>query len=172
MYTAPTDFTREQTYIVSFPVLDLSMCMYLFRYHYGPFRYLFGSFRCLFGPFRCLFGPFRSFWSLSVPFGVYSYRPALPIGLPDLPYFQFSLNLPYFLPFRHPSGCHPVIYLFLPCPNISEPQFLTFVIQLYRPYLPKFHTWFSCQNLNFLGIYLTLRKPNLLSIVIIFIVVK
>ena len=63
MYTAPTEFTRKQTYIVSFPVL--SMCMYSFRYHYGPFRYLFCPFRCLFGPFRCLFGPFRSF---SVPF--------------------------------------------------------------------------------------------------------
>ena len=25
----------------------ISMCMYLFRYHYGPFWYLFGPIRCL-----------------------------------------------------------------------------------------------------------------------------
>ena len=60
--TAPTDFTQKQTYIVSFPVL--SMCTYLFRYHYSPFRYLFGPFQYLFSVFSvifCLFGPFQSF---------------------------------------------------------------------------------------------------------------
>ena len=66
MYTALTEFTRKQTYIVSLPVL--SMCMYPFRYHYGPFRYLFGPFRCLFGPFRCLFSvPFSPFQGLRLP---------------------------------------------------------------------------------------------------------
>ena len=69
-YTAPTEFTRKQTYIISFPVL--SMCMYPFRYHYDPFRYLFGPFRYNFGLYQCLFGLFQS---LSVLFSVYSYRP-------------------------------------------------------------------------------------------------
>ena len=58
MNTALTDFTWKQTYIkVSFPVL--SMCIFPFRYHFGPFC----PFRCLFGLFRCLFGAFCFFWS-------------------------------------------------------------------------------------------------------------
>ena len=66
--------------IVFFPVL--SMCMYPFRYHYVwaflvSFRsfsvssVLFGVFSVLLGVFSVFFGPFRS---LSVLFGVYSYR--------------------------------------------------------------------------------------------------
>ena len=103
----------------------------------------------------------KAVWSFSVFIPTH---PALPRVARSLRIFRIL----YFLPFRHPSDCHPVIYLFLLCTNISEPQFLTFVIQLYRLYLPKFQTWFSCQNLNFQGIYLTLREPNLFSIVVLF----
>ena len=140
--------------------VSFSVSLWSFSVSCRFFLVSFRSFSVSFRSFSVFFGPFRSFSVF-----IATARPCL--GLPHLPYFQFSLNLPYFLPFRHPSGCHPVIYLFLPCSNISEPQFLTFVIQLYRPYLPKFHTWFSCQNLNFLGIYLTLREPNLFSIVVL-----
>ena len=48
MYTAPTEFSQKQTYIV------LSMCMYSFRYHYA-----------------WSFSLFVHFGVFSVPFGVY-----------------------------------------------------------------------------------------------------
>ena len=67
MYTAPTDFTRKQTYIVSFPALCVKYVHVSFSvswYFSASVRSFSVSFRCLFGPFRSFpvfFGPFRSF---------------------------------------------------------------------------------------------------------------
>ena len=97
MYIAPTEFTRKQTYIiVSFPVL--SMCMYPFRYNYGPFRSflvsLFGVFSVFFGVFLVLFGPF---WSFSVPFGPFRSLLATGKQCEDAKQVEFTTLLSYFM---------------------------------------------------------------------------
>ena len=66
---APIEFTRKQTYMVSFPVLG--MCIFgIIMILFGIFSVLFSIFSVLFGVFSVLFGSFRSF---SVLFSVYSY---------------------------------------------------------------------------------------------------
>ena len=106
MYTAPTDFTREQTYLVSFPVLDLSMCncacilFGIIMVLFGIFSVLFGVFSAIFGVFLVFFGPIRSFpvFIATVALSRVARSPVLPI------FFESSVFSTFSSPIRLPSG--------------------------------------------------------------------